>query len=111
MTNRTEYRCTSCGREVGKLNLKVKRAVFKEIGKGGPVVKTRTTAWLCVIPQYDGLPSCLDQDPDWNRPLYSAAPGMENTSLVIDMDDESDEPIFPPLNEVADLAAQLKEQS
>lgn len=63
-----EYKCSVCGREVGQLNLKVKRAQFKEMGRHGALVRSRVVAWLCVIPQDDGSPSCLEQDEDWRRP-------------------------------------------
>lgn len=110
MANIPDYICSSCGREVGKDNLKVKRAVFREVGKGGSVVKTRTVGWLCIISQPDGEPSCLDQDPDWNRPLYSTSPGMKGTILDQEVSggDENDEPLFPPMNEVMELDERLR---
>lgn len=77
-----DYVCSVCGRTVGKLNLKVKRATFKEIGKSGALVRTRTVSWLCTVPQEDGSPSCLEKDEDWNRPMYATAPGMAGTYLA-----------------------------
>jgi hypothetical protein len=73
------YSCTVCGREVGKFCLYDKRAVFKEVGKGGRSKRTRTVAWLCTVPQEDGSPSCLHKDPDWNKPAYLESPGMLDT--------------------------------
>lgn len=74
-----KYLCSGCGRDVGRENLKVKRAVFKEMGKYGTTVRTRTVSWLCVIPQEDGTLSCLEKDEDWNRPMYSTSPGFEGS--------------------------------
>ena len=102
MANPQEYSCTACGREVGKDNLRVKRAVFKEVGKGGATIKTRTVAWLCTVPQEDGSDPCLHRDPDYGLPAYSAAPGMRDTVLTQD-NTETDEPLFPPIDEVLDL--------
>ena len=76
------YKCSRCGREVGKDNLKVKQARFKEMGNGGAVVASRVSAWLCVIPQPDGSPSCLHSDEDWQRPLWATSPGMADTALA-----------------------------
>ena len=59
------YSCSECGRNVGRGNLKVKRVQFKEMGFGGPVVRTSTIGWLCIVPAEDGGPSCLDLDLDW----------------------------------------------
>lgn len=70
---------------MGKLNLKVKRAQFKEMGKTGAVVATRTVAWLCVVPQEDGSPSCLALDEDYQRPLFATSPGMIGTRLEEDL--------------------------
>jgi ribosomal protein S14 len=72
------YECTRCGRSVGRENLKVKRVQFREMGAGGPVVATRTVAWLCVVPAADGGPSCLESDPDWSREKYMASPGLSD---------------------------------
>lgn len=109
MANQQDYSCTVCHREVGKENLRVKRAVFKEVGKGGATVKTRTVAWLCIVPHADGSPGCLLEDEDFNLPAYAASPGMKDTVLSKgDSDfDESDEPLFPSLDEVLDLHERL----
>jgi hypothetical protein len=79
-----EYACTRCGRDVGRLNLKVRRVVFKEMGVKGPVVRSRTTDWLCVVPADDGGPSCLEADADWQKPALSGSPGMADTKLAKD---------------------------
>lgn len=81
-TAHLKYECTSCGRNVGRDNLKVKRTQFKEMGSNGPIIQTRTVAWLCVIPQEDGSPSCLERDPAWGLPRHSSAPGLANTRLA-----------------------------
>lgn len=72
-----KYICSNCNRQVGRENLAVKRAVFKEMGSNGTTLKTRTTAWLCDVPSPDGGPSCLRSDPDFERPLYSESPGIK----------------------------------
>lgn len=64
-------KCTRCGREVGKDNLKAKRVQFKPMDKKGAVERSRTVAYLCVVDQEDGSKGCLYQDEDWNRPMYS----------------------------------------
>lgn len=80
--NLPNYSCSLCNREVGKTNLYVKRATFKEVGKGGRLKRTRTVSWLCIIPQPDGSPSCLHKDPDWNKPAYLESPGMMDTEAA-----------------------------
>jgi hypothetical protein len=88
----TVYKCTSCERVVGKKNLLGKRAVFKEVGKGGTTVRTRTVGWLCTIDQEDGTPSCVMQDPDWSLPAYAASPGMEGTAIAKAYQEGTDAP-------------------
>jgi hypothetical protein len=75
MTDERAYTCTVCKRDVERDQLMVKRVQFKIMGKGGPLVATRTTGWLCVIPAEDGGPSCLEKDSDFNRPSWIEAPG------------------------------------
>lgn len=70
------YECTRCQREVGRGNLRVKKAVFVEMGKGAPTVKSRVVAWLCIIPKENGAPSCCDLDHDWNAKAYVDSPGL-----------------------------------
>lgn len=109
MANSYDYSCTICGREVGKDNLRIKRAVFKEVGKGGATVKTRTVAWLCIVPHEDGSPGCLLEDEDFNLPAFAASPGMKDTVLAKGEGplSESDEPLFPSIDEVLDLHERL----
>lgn len=76
------YSCTKCGRKVGRSNLKVKRVVFREMGVHGPVVQSRVVAWLCVVPQEDGSPSCLEQDQAWKQPPLTGSPGMADTKIA-----------------------------
>jgi hypothetical protein len=80
-TEHIKYSCSVCGREVGRDNLKTKRVQFKEMGANGPIVQTRTIAWLCVTPKPDGR-SCLEDDSDWQRPRHRSAPGFANTKLA-----------------------------
>lgn len=88
-----EYKCSECGRDVGRDNLKAKRVQFKEMGMAGPIIQSRTVAWLCVVPQQDGSPSCLELDPAWKQPSRAAAPGNADTRLAehLDTPEESDE--------------------
>lgn len=74
-----QYRCTRCGREVGRGNLITKRAVFREMGVQGRTVKSRVTDWLCIIPQDDGSPSCRDTDTAWIAEERLSTPGMADT--------------------------------
>jgi hypothetical protein len=76
------YRCTCCGRVVGKDNLRSKRAVFKTLGAGGQQIKSTTTAWLCIVPQDDGSPSCLEKDPDFQAEPLKGTPGSRGTRLA-----------------------------
>lgn len=104
------YTCTSCGREVGKFNLKTKRVEFREVGKGGAMIKSRTVGWLCIIPQEDGSPSCLDQDSDWHRPVFATSPGMAGSVLDDENSsphEEEEEPLFPPPSEIKVLTERL----
>lgn len=70
------YKCTGCGRVMERDNLKVRRVQFKGMGEAGLVEKTRTTGWLCMIPQDDGSPSCLDKDEDWQSERLVNSPGV-----------------------------------
>jgi len=76
-----KYACTRCGRDVGRLNLKVRRVVFKEMGEKGPIIRSRTTDWLCIVPQPGGGPSCLEVDADWTRDPLRDAPGLADTKI------------------------------
>lgn len=76
-----KYVCTKCKREVGRDNLKVKRVQFKEMGENGPIVQSRTVAWLCVVPQEDESPSCLEADAAWKRKALVASPGLADTKV------------------------------
>ena len=69
-----EYKCDYCGRPTSRSALKVKRTQFKEMGEGGAVLVTRTIAWLCL--------SCMEADPDYNRPAFSASPGLRDTKMA-----------------------------
>ncbi len=81
-SNRTiKYTCTVCGRDVGRGNLKVKRAQFREMGVNGRIDKSRVTGWLCMIPN-GKEPSCLDKDADWQATKLAASPGMADTSMA-----------------------------
>jgi hypothetical protein len=73
------YKCTRCGREVGRNNLVAKRAVFREMGVHGRTVKSTTTDWLCIIRQPHGGQSCRDQDTDWQAPKWINSPGLADT--------------------------------
>ena len=70
------YECSGCGRDVGKDNLRVKRATFAEMGFKGKQFRSRVVAWLCIVPQPDGTPGCLELDEDYNRQSRREAPGL-----------------------------------
>lgn len=76
------YACTVCGREVGRDNLRTKRVIFRDMGVHGQTVRSRLVAWLCIIPQEDGSPSCLHSDEQWNLPKWATTPGMADTRLA-----------------------------
>lgn len=86
-----EYRCSICGRLVGRNNLRSKRSVFREMGAQGSTVKSRVIAWLCVVPHDDGGDACLYRDADWNAPPLSASPGMADTRLAPLVKEEKDD--------------------
>ncbi len=68
-----KYKCTACGKDVGRDNLTVKRAYFTTMGGKFKTLRSRAVAWLCQ--------SCRDNDFDWNRERTAGAPGMANTKL------------------------------
>lgn len=81
-SNRTiSYSCSICGRDVGRDNLRTKRVSFRDMGARGATVRSRVVAWLCIIPQPNGVPSCLDMDPDWLSPKFAASPGFVDTKM------------------------------
>lgn len=69
-----QYICDKCQKECTKSGLKAKRIQFKELGEGGVVILTRTVSWLCL--------SCMQADPDYQRPAFSAAPGLRDTRIA-----------------------------
>jgi len=73
-----QYVCDTCGRDVGKLNLRAKRVQFLTIGLNGKMIQSRITSWLCI--------SCMETDPDFTRPSRSASPGMRDTKLAKEYD-------------------------
>jgi hypothetical protein len=75
------YKCTRCGREVGKENLRSRVVSFREIGRNGAQIMSRTTDWLCVVPFSESQPGCLYQDPDYKREALVTAPGLADTKI------------------------------
>lgn len=73
----TKYACSVCRREVGRANLVAKVVQFKDMGEGGSTIRSRTVAWVCVVAQNGGGPSCRDLDPDWNRDALADSPGVK----------------------------------
>lgn len=73
-----EYKCSACGRNVGRDNLRAKQVAFREMGRNGKVIKSRTIAWLCVVPLTVDGKSCLDKDPDYNRETWFDSPGLQD---------------------------------
>ena len=76
------YKCSVCGRVVGRDNLRVKRVVFKTLGAKGQTVKSNTESWLCIIPADDGGPACLDLDASYKAPPMRGTPGARGTRLA-----------------------------
>ena len=76
------YKCTCCGRVVGRDNLRVKRVVFKTLGAKGQTIKSTARDWLCIVPADDGGPSCLEKDEDWVAPAMRNTPGARGTRLA-----------------------------
>ena len=70
------YRCTECGREMTREQLRAKRVQYRELVGDRRVVRPRTVAWLCVSPPRGGK-SCLDLDADWHRQSLRDAPGFQ----------------------------------
>lgn len=66
---RPAYFCTVCGKRTQRSQLTVKRAIYAEMGRGGKVIRSRTTGWLCS--------TCRTADPDWRQDVYSDAPGWQ----------------------------------
>lgn len=106
-SNRTvEYRCTVCGREVGRENLVTKQVRFRFMGNKGADLRTRTVAWLCVLSDDHGGPSCRDLDEAWNAPdrrrpdmVGGADPlpvGPEATAVAPGLTREADRPRLAP---------------
>jgi hypothetical protein len=78
-TRDIEYVCSNCGRDVGRDNLRVKTVSFREMGRNGRVIQSRSVAWLCVVPRsVDGLTilGCLYTDEGFDREKYTDSPGM-----------------------------------
>lgn len=55
-----QYKCSQCGRDVGRENLYVKKVSFHRMGKGGNMIKQRSVAWLC-------RDWCVPKDPAWQQ--------------------------------------------
>lgn len=74
-----KYACTECGREVGADNLVTRQVAWRTLGGVRRTLRTRSTAWLCMIKAEDGSPSCLDKDPQWAYEPFVDAPGNADT--------------------------------
>jgi len=77
-----DYSCSECRRKVGREHLMAVRVQFKEMGVHGRIVKTRTTEWLCTIPQENGDQSCLDSNPAWQADRMAESPGFKGTRIA-----------------------------
>lgn len=60
------FRCTSCGRDVGRAGLTKKRVQWQTMDE--VVVRSRVRGWLC--------DACRDTDPDYLAEPLTASPGM-----------------------------------
>lgn len=60
-------------RTVQRDNLRAKRVQFLKLGRNGRVIHSRVIAFLCL--------SCIEKDPDYQRPRLAASPGMADTRL------------------------------
>ena len=67
-----DYRCSKCGLEQPRHELVAKQISYKDVGKGGRMVRSRTVAWL------GKLCGCLYDDPPWSQDAYMASPGMSD---------------------------------
>lgn len=54
------YKCDYCGREVDRSNLFVKQVSFREMGRGGKLVRQRSVGWIC-------KDLCLAKDKAWQQ--------------------------------------------
>lgn len=73
MPSYTEYKCSCCGRETERILLTVKTIVFKAMGAGAKVHRSRVAEWLC--------DECLPKDVDWNRQPFRGTPGLTSEAL------------------------------
>lgn len=60
------YICTNCNKPFTRENLTVVNVLFKTMGKGPKIKKSRTLAWLCI--------GCLEKHPMWQLPNSQGAP-------------------------------------
>lgn len=60
------YICTECGKTFDKEALTVVNILFKTMGVGPKIKKSRTLAWLCT--------PCLEKHPSWNLPDSRGTP-------------------------------------
>lgn len=66
--------CDRCGPETAPLpmtSLRSKTVVFKQLGLGGGVIRSRVTEWLC--------DEHMKSDPDYQRAPRSSSPGARKT--------------------------------
>lgn len=73
MPHYSEDKCTNCGQMTSPELLTVKRVQFLPRTAATRVIRSRSTDWLCE--------TCLEKDPDWNRPAYRGSPGMTSPAL------------------------------
>lgn len=65
-----KYACDTCGCEVGRDNLLVKRAVYLTLTEPVKAVRTRTVGWFCR--------PCSEAQPDYKREALTDSPGMRD---------------------------------
>lgn len=67
------YFCTRCKKVTDRDELLAKNVRFMKIGRGGPIVKSRTSEWLCE--------RCVERDNVWRLPQYYS-PGTGYGAVV-----------------------------
>jgi hypothetical protein len=65
-----QYICDVCGKNVGKEKLCSKQVVFRRVGRGGRIIRSRIVQWVC--------DACVVKDPHYTQEKLTASPGMRD---------------------------------
>lgn len=65
-----DYTCHRCLKQFDRETLRAKKVQYLMMGRNGKVIRSRVIEWLCV--------PCMEKDPDYNRELWIASPGMKD---------------------------------